>query len=225
MNRALRLTTAVCLASTALFSVLWTLTQPEFLADPAAQLASLAEAGPTAAVSALGFLVSQLPFAVGMAGLAAWLYPVSPRLAVTGGVFALIGAFGHAVIGGAMVLQLLMADVPEHRDAYAVLIGDMESSPLLIPFFAAGLIGTVLGIMLLSIAHFRSRREPRWVGPVLWAFVLVEFVGSSLSEWATYLAMLLFVSALGALTVTLATQKAATSPPSSPSSRSESVSS
>lgn len=225
MNRALRLTTAVCLASTALLSTLWTLLEPEYLADPVAELASLADAGPTALVSALAFLLSQLPFAVGMVGLALWLRPVSPRLAVAGGIAALLGAFGHAVIGGVMLLQLLMADKAEHREAYAALLGDLESWPPLLPFFAAGLLGTVLGVVLLSIAFFRSRREPRWVGPALWAFVLVEFVGSNLSEWATYLAALLFLSSLGALALTLATQTAAASPPSSPRSRSDSVSS
>lgn len=135
MNRALRLTTAVCLASTALLSTLWTLLEPEYLADPVAELASLADAGPTALVSALAFLLSQLPFAVGMVGLALWLRPVSPRLAVAGGIAVLFGAFGHAVIGGVMLLQLLMADKAEHREAYAALLGDLESWPPLLPFF------------------------------------------------------------------------------------------
>lgn len=225
MNTALRLTTAVCLASTALLSATWTLLEPEFLTDPAARLASLADAGPSATASALAFLLSQLPFAVGMVGLAVWLHPVSPRLAVTGGVLAVLGAFGHAVIGGVMLLQVLMAGKPAHREAYAALLEDLESWPALLPFFAAGLLGTVLGVVLLATAHFRSRQEPRWVGPVLWAFVVVEFVGTSLSAWATYLATLLFLVALGALALTLATQSAATSPPSRPRSRSLRVSS
>ncbi|WP_165821165.1 DUF4386 family protein [Nocardioides gansuensis] len=195
MNRHLRLTTAVCLVATAVLSVVWTLLEPGFLDDPADRLASLADAGPAVAISALAFIVSQLPFAVAMAGVAAWLRPASPRLATAGGVLAVLGAFGHTVIGGVMMLQLLMAESPEHRGAYAALVGDLESWPWLLPFFAAGLLGTVLGLLLLSIAHFRSRRGPRWVGPVVWVFLLVEFVGSGFSVWASDLAGVLYLAA------------------------------
>ena len=68
---------------------------------------------------------------------------------------------------------------------------------------AAGLLGTVLGVLLLSIALFRSRTGPRWVGPVLWAFLVVEFVGSNLSEWASPVSVALYAVALGAIALTV----------------------
>ena len=41
--------------------------------------------------------------------------------------------------------------------------------------------GTVVGTLVLSIGVFRAQVGPRWVGPALWAFLLLEFVGSA---WA-----------------------------------------
>lgn len=216
MNRHLRILAAASLVATAALSLLWTLLAPEFHADPAAQLAGIADAGTPATLSALGFVVSQLPFAVGLVLLAAWLRPASPRLATTGGVLALLGAFGHTVVGGAMLLQPLMASTPTHRDAYAVLLGDMESWPPMLPFFASGLLGTVLGLLLLSIAHLRSRRSPRWVAPALWGFLVLEFVGSNLSEYATYLGGVLYLAALGGLAWGLVAAPAATAPAPEP---------
>lgn len=205
MNRHLRILAAVSLVATAVLSLLWTLLAPEFHDDPAAQLAGLADAGTPATLSALSFVVSQLPFAVGLVLLATWLHPASPRLATVGGALALLGAFGHTVVGGTMLLQPLMASTPSHGEAYAALLGDVASWPPMLPFFASGLLGTVLGILLLSIAHLRSHRSSRWVAPALWGFLVLEFVGSSLSEYATYLGGVLYVAALGGLAWSLVT--------------------
>jgi hypothetical protein len=57
----------------------------------------------------------------------------------------------------------------------------------------------VLGLLLLSIGLFRGHVGPRWVGPVLWAFLVVEFVGTSLSGSAAYLSVLCFAAAFLAL--------------------------
>ena len=205
MNRHLRTLVAVCLVTTAAMSLAWTLLTPEFHSDPGDQLRALADAGSTASISGLAFVLSQLPFAVGMVGLAAWLRPFSPRLATAGGVLAGLGAFGHAVVGGTTIMQLEMASTSQHREAYATLLGDITDSPLMLPFFAFGLLGTVLGVLFLAIAHFRSHLQPRWVGPALWAFLLLEFVGSNLSDWSSYLGGILFLAALTALARSLRT--------------------
>lgn len=196
MNRQLRILAAVCLVATAALSVLWTLTAPEFHADPGARLAAVADAGTPATLSVIVFVLSQLPFAVGLVLLAAWLRPASPRLAVIGGALALLGAFGHTVVGGSMLLQPLMVDAPEHREAYAALLGELEDWPPMLPFFAAGLLGTVLGILVLSIAHLRGRAGPRWIAPALWGFLVLEFLGSNLSSYAAYVGVTLYLVAL-----------------------------
>ncbi|WP_189050210.1 hypothetical protein [Micromonospora sonchi] len=41
--------------------------------------------------------------------------------------------------------------------------------------------------------------HPRWVGPVLWVWLVVEFVGSGISPWATYLSGLLLLAGCGGL--------------------------
>jgi hypothetical protein len=54
-------------------------------------------------------------------------------------------------------------------------------------------------IPLLSIGLFRSRTGPRWVGPVLWAFLGLEFAGGALSPYPSCLAILCFAAAFLAL--------------------------
>ncbi|MGA8852397.1 MAG: hypothetical protein WB508_11845 [Aeromicrobium sp.] len=206
MNNNLRILVAVCLVATAVLSATWTLLAPEFSSDSEEFLRAVADGGTSARVSVFGFAVSQLPFLIGVAGVAAWLHPASPRLAVAGGALAVLGGFGHAVFSGAAMTQVLMSSDPT---GYADLAGSLESFGLLVPFMAAGLLGTVLGLILLGVAHFRSAATPRWVGPTLWAFVIVEFAGSGVSEWASYLAALLYLAALSALALGVAQRESA----------------
>jgi hypothetical protein len=192
---------AASLAATALLSLLWGATEPDLSGDFDDWLVSFADAGARVQISGMAFVFAQLPFMVGMAGLARWLQP--SRLATVGGVMAVLGGFGHAVYGGVMLSQTVMAaDEPNHA-VYAGIMEDLQGAPVLIPFMAFGLIGTVLGILLLSVAWWRSRTEPRWVAPLLWVFLLVEFVGLNFSEWAKYLSILLYVAALGTIAVRL----------------------
>jgi hypothetical protein len=201
MTRNTRLLAAVSLAATVLLSLLWAVTEPDLSGDFDEWLVSFADAGVRVQISAMAFVFAQLPFVVGMAGLARWLQP--SRLATVGGVLAVLGGFGHAVWGGVMLSQTVMAaDEPNHA-VYAGLMEDLQGAPALIPFMALGLLGTVFGLLLLSIAWWRSRTEPRWVAPVVWAFLLAEFVGGNFSEWAFHLSMLLYVVALGTIAVRL----------------------
>lgn len=197
MTRHTRLLVATCLVATALLSTYSNVTSPDFSGGYEELLASIAEGGVLVALSGFAFVLAQLPFVVGMVGLARWLQ--RSRLATVGGVLAVLGGFGHAVYGGVMLAQVVMAGDEPNRAVHVDLMADLEGAPVLIPFMAAGLIGTVLGVLLLSIAWWRARTEPRWAAPVLWAFLLVEFVGSNLSEWAAYLSVLLYAVALGAM--------------------------
>lgn len=226
MNRSARILVAASLVATALMSAAFVLLAPEFVDDPAAQLEAIAAGGAAAKLSALGFALSQLPFLVGVAGLTVWLAPATPRLAVTGGVLAVLGGFGHAVFSGVVMVQVLMAETEPGSAAYARLMRDVESYALLIPFMAAGLLGTVLGVVLLGVAHFRSGQSPRWAGPALWGFVALEFVGTNLSDWAGYAAALLYVAALSAIAVgVVRSPSGATVREWAPSSKSETSSS
>ena len=192
---------AAALVATALLSAFSTLVSPDFAGDTDDLLASIADGGAWLQLSGVAFVLAQLPFVVAAVGLAAWL--PSSRLTRVGAVLAVLGGFGHTVYGGVMLAQVEMAADEPHRAVYAGLLTDLESSPVMVPFMAAGLLGTVVGLLLLSIAWWRSRTEPRWVAPLLWAFLVVEFVGSNLSEWAGYLSTLLYVAALGTAAVRL----------------------
>jgi hypothetical protein len=195
MTRNHRLLAATALVATALLSLVSNVTAPDFSGDTDDLLASIADGGGLVALSAMTFVLAQLPFVVGMVGLARWLHP--SRVAAVGGVLAALGGFGHAVYGGVMLSQTVMAADTANRPVYADLLTDLEGAAVLIPFMVLGLLGTVLGFLLLSIAWWRSRTEPRWVAPLLWAFLLVEFVGSNVSDWAAYLSVLLYAAALG----------------------------
>ena len=195
----LRRLVAVCLVLNAVGSLVWAALQPPFPDGYDARLAAIDEGGTGAAMSAFLFTASQLPWLVAVLGVAWLAARGSSRLAAAGGTLAVLGGFGHAVFGGAMMVTVVMARDVGDRTVMAGLLEDIEASPLLVPFMAAGLLGTVLGILFLGVALWRSRVVPRWVPLVLWAFLVVEFVGANLSEYATYVAGLCLVLAFGAL--------------------------
>jgi hypothetical protein len=206
----LRRLLAVCLVVAALGSVVGAALQPAFPEGPGARLAAIEEAGTGGALSAFLFTAVQLPWMVAVVGIAWLAHRGSCRVAAVGGMFAATGAFGHAVFGGAMLVSVLMARDAADRAAMVRLLGSIESSALFLPFMLAGLLGTVLGTVLLGIALWRSRVVARWVPIALWAFLVVEFVGSNLSDYATYLSGVCLTLAFGALahrTWTLATPR------------------
>lgn len=193
---------AVALVASALLMGASTILMPPWGDDGAERLTAIHDAGAAATVSALTFTLAQLPFLVGVIGLGHLLRVRSPRLAATGSALAVIGSFGHAVAGGISLVTLSMADDTANLEVHGRLVESLENGTTS-PFMAAGLLGTVLGVLLLSIALFRSRTGPRWVGPVLWAFLVVEFVGSNLSEWASPVSVTLYALALGAIALTV----------------------
>src|SRR5262249_24872409 len=123
----------------------------------------------------------------------------SRRLGSWGMSLGFLGAFGHTAFGGMSLVLLAMAgDGSAHRAVYADLLDDFMNGPAML-FSLVGTGGTVVGVLLLSIGLFRGRVGPRWVGPVLWAFHVIEFVGTSLSASASYLSVLCFAAAFLAL--------------------------
>lgn len=151
-----------------------------------------------AAVSAVAFLLGQLPLLVAFLAIGRLLLSRAPRLSAWGTALAVLGCFGHTVFGGLSLGYLMMARDEAHRGVQAGLLDRIDGSPVMV-FAALGLVGTVLGTLLLSIGLFRSSTGPVWVGPALWAFLVVEFVGSSISRYASYLSVLLLGAAFVAI--------------------------
>lgn len=195
-----RAAAATGLLGTALIMAVATVLSPEFPSGFADRLAALEAGGTGALVSGYAFTLAQLPFLAGVLGIGHLLRKRSPRLSNLGTTLAIVGIFGHAVHGGVTAMQLEMAADPANRDAHAAILEALESGPAVM-FMAMGLLGTVLGILLLSIGLFRAHLGPRWIGPALWAFLVVEFAGSAVSDWSLHLAGLLFTVSLGALAV------------------------
>jgi hypothetical protein len=94
-----------------------------------------------------------------------------------------------------------MARDGAHRDAYLALIA--QADKLENPFSLAGLLGTVVGTLVLSMGVFRAGVGPRWVAPVLWAFLVLEFVGSGVAPVLGLAAATLAVIAFVTLAVTV----------------------
>ncbi len=191
---------AAALVTTSLLALLSVALQPDFPTGHAARLAALDDAGQRGAVSAVAFLLQQLPFGVALLGLGHLLRRQAPRLSSAGVLLGCLGAFGHTVFGGLSMVYLLMSTDVAHRSVYAALYGRIESSPVMI-FALLGLAGTVLGLLLIAIAMFRTGVVPRWVPGLLVAFLVLEFAGSGISTYASSVAGACLMIAFFALAV------------------------
>jgi hypothetical protein len=202
-----RSTVAASLATCAVLTVVSVLLMPDFSGGEAQWLQEIAAAPTASAISAMLFVGSQLPFAVGLVGVAHLLRHRTPVLAALGAVLVVLGGFGHAAYGGVNLVMLEMAKDTANTAVHAGVLSGVGSG-LAVPFMAAGLLGTVLGLVLLGIAVWRAGVGPRWLGPVLVLFVVVEFAGAGLSVWAGYASAALF--GVGFLTLALVVARSAT---------------
>jgi hypothetical protein len=174
---------ALLLVSTAL--------QPEFPSGFEERLAAIDEGGSGAAVSAISFTLAQLFLLAGLLGIGHLLRSRTPLLSNLGTTLALVGAFGHSVYGGVSLVMLEMASDTANTEVHAGILEGVESGPA-VAFMAAGLIGTVVGLLLLSAGIWRARLTPRWLAPALWVFLVVEFAGSALSEWSSLVSTVIY---------------------------------
>ena len=92
----LRTTVVAALAVCGVLTVVSVLLMPDFGGTMVERLEAVAEAGTAASVSAFGFTLSQLPFAVGVLGVAHLLWGRTPVLAALAGLLMLLGAFGQS---------------------------------------------------------------------------------------------------------------------------------
>jgi hypothetical protein len=179
------------LVTTAGLMVASTVLAPEFPSGYAEQLEAVEAGGTAAAVSAFTFTLAQLPFVAAVLGIGHLLRDRAPVLSNLGTSLALVGAFGHSVYGGVSLVMLEMASDTANVEVHAAILEEVEGGPA-VAFMAMGLLGTVLGLLLLSIGIWRAGLGPRWLAPALWAFLVVEFAGSALSEWSSHVATLIY---------------------------------
>ena len=193
-----RTAAGIAMIAAAAGSVIFVALQPDLGGGSGERLGEIAANHGTATASALGFVVSQLFFFIAVLGMAHLVRTKAPILSNLGATFGVVGAFGHAVFGGAMLLTLEMAVEEADRAQMAALLDRFEGSVSMV-FAAAGLLGTVLGTLLLAIALWRTRVMPRWIPAALVGFLVLEFAASSASRWASVAAGLLYLAALATL--------------------------
>lgn len=196
-----RAAAAVCLALAGLLSATFMVlaAAPGWGSDNVERLEAVADAGSAATVSFLAFAAYQLPLAVGLLGIAHLLRGRTPLTANLGATLAVVGAFGYAVYGGAQLLIPAMVADRSRLAVFAELRADAEN--LTAPFAVLGMVGSVLGLLLLSIGLWRAGVGPRWIPVLLWTFVVVEFVGTSLTQAAATVSAVLLLTALVSLAV------------------------
>lgn len=173
-----------------------------FSGEPGEVLAEMDAAGARAWISAIAYTFAQLALIAGALGIAHLLRPRAPRLSNLGGTLAVVGAFGHTVHAGGILLIVSMAQSTADTDALTTALNDYTRSPAGL-FSAMGLLGTVLGLVVLTVGLWRAAVGPRWVPAALAAFMILEFVGSAVSMWASAVAGLLYLSAFAALAVNI----------------------
>jgi hypothetical protein len=193
-----RTAVATSLVAAPVLALLSTALQPPFVEGYADRLADLDEAGVAGWLSNATFIVMQVPMLVAFLGIAHLLRHRTPRLANVAAALGVLATFGEAVMGGLGMAYLTMAGDAGNRELFAGVWEQVEGSPVML-FAMVGFLGTVLTIVLLSIGVFRSRIVPRWVPALVWAFLLLEFVGSNLSAFASYAGGLCLLVAYGAL--------------------------
>lgn len=199
-GRQLARTLAVtALVGTAVLEVVSTYVEPSMPEDKTALLAGLGAHLGRAVLSLVCFVGAQAAGVGAALGVAHLLRHRSPRLGVVGVLLTVLGSTGHAVYGGINLVVMAMAADPANRATYAALLPRVDAQPVVGVFALLGLSGVVAGTLLLSIGLFRGRVGPRWVGPALWAFLLVEFVGSSIVDWLSYVSVLMAAAAYLAL--------------------------
>jgi hypothetical protein len=196
-----RTAAALCLMLAAVLSATFMIlaAAPGWGSDGVARLQAVADAGGTATVSFVAFVAYQLPLMIGLLGVAHLLRGRTPLLANLGGTLAAVGAVCYAVYGGSQLLIPAMVADQTNLELFAQLRTNAE--PLTEPFAALGMVGSVLGLLLLSIALWKAKLGPRWIPVTLWVFFAVEFVGTALSTAAGPMAAALLLVALVSLAV------------------------
>ncbi len=153
--------------------------QPSQGNQPAKLLAALHDAHGRALFSTVLFVLGALPFLIAILGIGHLLRRRSIKLSNIGAGLAVTGAFCDAVASAFMIVYYQMALDTAHRDAYVLVV--RQASKVQGLFSLVGALGTAVGLLLLSIGLFRTRTGSRWVPPLIWAFLALEFIGSSIT--------------------------------------------
>jgi hypothetical protein len=176
--------------------------QPSGGGRPAQVLSDLHDAGTRAQVATVLFVLFQLAAMVAALGIGHLLRDRFPRLSGIGAGVAAVGAFADAVASTFTLAFVPMAEDASRRGEFTAIVTSADKVQNL--FSLVGLLGTVVGTLLLSIGLFRAAVGPRWAPVLLWAFLVLEFVGSAVSPVLGLAAVALALIAYCGLAMTVA---------------------
>jgi hypothetical protein len=169
--------------------------------EPAARASLFEEQRTILSLYGYGFVLFNVGLLVGAAGQLPYLLNRGGATVRVGMLFLLVGVVGHLVTTGVR-LTVMEHAAQGDRTGTTQLIATLDTSPLLLPYFAAGLIGTVLGLALLGIGWWRAGIVRPWWTWTLLAALPLEFVLGSIHVTFTVLGRLLLVVAFGSLAIT-----------------------
>jgi hypothetical protein len=187
---------AAALVAAPLLMMASTALMPPFAADHAQRLVDLHDAGAAAAASNVLFILTQIPMLLAFVGIASLIGGRMPRLALVVTGIGLVATFCEAVMGGTGLVWTSLAGDPANRATYAEQWEQFESSPAML-FGVLGFLGTVLTLVLAAVGLWRTRVVPIGVPLLIAAFVVLEFAGSAVSEYASYAAVSCLLVAFG----------------------------
>ena len=196
----------LCLVATVGLTAASLALMPDLPDTNAGLLQTLADAPAQAAAAAACFALSQLFLIGAVLAIGDIARAGAPRLIGAGMVLTIIGAFGHSVFGGLRLALFGMLD-DNARTQYTAALDRTYDSPVML-FAAMGLLGTLFGLLLLAIGLLRSGAVAPWIPTCLIGFLIMEFVGTNLTTWASLAAVALYAAALLGIAATVTRTRA-----------------
>lgn len=170
--------TAVCLILAPLLQVAEAAISP-LIGDTAGQLDAIAAHHTTFVASVLLGLVATVLYIPALVGLALDVAQRSPVLTLVAAFASICAMVGFAGVRAVQGIQLALVQSPvDQTDAVALIDGGNPILAVVLMFFMAG---TLVGMVTLVIAVWRSGRFPRMPLVLVLAFVMFDMVGGPLS--------------------------------------------
>jgi hypothetical protein len=174
------------------------LASPAIKTDEAAQIAVIAQHPTRYYLFTILILASSMLLVPAILGLMTMSAGRSPKLANIGGSLALAGSL--VAVGDSMSQLVIwqMGARGADRAQMAALLHRFDTVAGASIVFSLGGLAVVLGVVLLSVALYRSRAVPAWAAGGLAAGMLLNIVGfAAASTGVLILSSVLLVAALG----------------------------
>lgn len=187
-----------------------TLVWPRTPLDPAERLAILADAAERTQAAHLLNLLTILLFIPAVAGMHRLLQPRRRRAALIGSSLTAAGLVGWSGVLALSSAELQVARNADRASGLAV-AQSLPSSPVAVAMTAMFLLCTFGGLLVLTIALWRSGVTPGWVPAAVALAVVGDMAASTLTVVAVTV-WVLMTAAFGAIARTRITAPASTSP-------------